>query len=122
MTNPTRIETPSLQQGEDAARAVQQTPNRVTLESIKLKIREVHYLPVPGLPHATVACLILKNGFIVFGESVPADPENYDADLGKRFAYEAALRKVWPLEAYLLREYLADEEQSQRAAELDKSF
>ena len=36
-----------------------------------------------------------------------ADAENFDKELGKKFAYEDALRQMWPLEAYLLRERMS---------------
>lgn len=52
----------------------------------------------------TVCCLVLKNGFTVTGESACASPENFDAELGRRIAREAAKQKIWALEGYLLRE------------------
>lgn len=57
-------------------------------------------------PTLTVCVLTLRNGFTVTGESACASPENYQEDVGNRLAREAAERKVWPLEGYLLRERL----------------
>ncbi len=48
----------------------------------------------------------MQNGFTIIGKSAPASPENYDADLGKRLAYEDAVRQAWPLEGYALRSVL----------------
>lgn len=44
----------------------------------------------------TVACLTLKNGFTVTGESACASPENFNAK-----------QKVWALAGYSLREVLS---------------
>ena len=55
----------------------------------------------------TICIVVLKNGFTVIGKSAPASPANFDAGLGQRLAYEDALRQVWPLMGYALREKLA---------------
>ncbi len=54
----------------------------------------------------TVCCLTLKNGFTVSGESACASPENFDADIGEKIAFENARNKIWALEGYLLKERL----------------
>jgi N4 Gp49/Sf6 Gp66 family protein len=46
----------------------------------------------------------------VIGKSAPADPKNFDRELGREFAKENAIRQLWELEAYLLREKLANAE------------
>jgi len=97
----------SLQISDDQAAAVQQTPHRVTLDSIQSKIDQIEYYNPVFAPQMTVAIVKLSNGFIVLGESAPADPKNYDAELGRKFALENATRKIWPLEGYLLCEKLA---------------
>jgi hypothetical protein len=99
--------TPSLQAADDASAAVQKTPNRITLHSIKSKVTAVNYLHPDLLPSMTICVLQLDNGYVVVGKSAPTDPANYDEELGEQFAYEDALRQVWPLEAYLLRETLS---------------
>lgn len=55
----------------------------------------------------TFCVLVLRNGFTVTGESACASPENFNAEIGRRIAREAALRKVWPLLGYELRSRLA---------------
>jgi hypothetical protein len=89
---------------DQAAAAMQKTPNRVSLDSIKAKIAEVEYHSPALCSHMTVAFVKLANGFIVIGESAPADPANFDANLGRQFAMEDAIRQIWPLEGYALRE------------------
>lgn len=102
----------SLRATDAASAAVQKTPNRVSLDSIEAKIATVEYHNPTICPHMTVAFVKMTNGFIVIGESAPADPENFNAVLGQKFALENAIRKIWPLEGYALRERLAAGEQS----------
>ena len=74
--------------------------------SILEKIVHEDYESPERHPHMTLCVLTLANGYIVVGKSVPADPANYDGRLGEKFAKEDAIRQIWPLEAYLLRERL----------------
>lgn len=55
----------------------------------------------------TICILVMRNGFTVIGKSAPASPENFDEEKGRRFAYEDAIKQLWPLEGYALREKLA---------------
>lgn len=106
MTEQEQLETSNLDTTDAASRAVQKTPNRVSLDSIKAKVVEVQYINPVICPHMTIALVKMANGFILLGDSTPADAANFNALLGQQFAYENALRKAWPLEAYLLRERL----------------
>lgn len=98
------------------------TAPRVTPERIKEVIASEHYFtaeqgaevaapsygdkyPQP-LSLLTFCVLVLKNGFTVTGESACANPENFDADLGRKTARENAVNKIWALEGYLLKEAL----------------
>lgn len=76
---------------------------RVTVDSIRAKICAVEYARADVM---TVCFIHLENGYIVQGSSAPASSENYDYEVGKRYAYDDAFRKIWPLEGYLLREKL----------------
>lgn len=62
-------------------------------------------------PHAldllTFCVLVLRNGFTVTGESACASPENFNAELGRKIARQAAINKLWPLMGYELRSKLA---------------
>lgn len=63
--------------------------------------------PVPkALELLTFCVLVLKNGFTVTGESACASPENFDAEIGRKIAYENARNKIWQLEGYLLKDKL----------------
>lgn len=97
----------SLETTDAESAAVQKTPNRVTLDSLKAKVEREEYIHPECLPTLTVCVLLLSNGFTIVGKSAPADPDNFNAELGRKFAYEDAMRQMWPLEGYALREKLA---------------
>lgn len=84
------------------------TAPRVTLDSIVAKIEHTVYWQPHGTT-LTIAVLRMRNGFICVGESASASAANFDAELGQKLAYEDAVRKLWRLEGYLLRERLASE-------------
>lgn len=81
--------------------------HRVTFNHIKSLVVEEEFHRPNHTRHMTICTLKLKNGFVVLGTSTPADPDKYDSSLGAQLAYDDALRKVWPLEGYLLRERLS---------------
>jgi hypothetical protein len=98
----------SLQIGDALAASVQKTPNRVTLDSMLAKIATEEYLTPSVMPHLTICVIVLKNGFSLVGKSAPADAGNFDAEVGRKFAREDAIRQMWPLEGYVLRERLME--------------
>ena len=105
----------------DAYSAAKATHPRVSLADMEGKIDCEHYftageaiaaLGQPTDPNSpfdllTICLLQMKNGFTIIGKSAPASPENFDPEKGKRFAYEDAIKQLWPLEGYALREKLA---------------
>jgi hypothetical protein len=105
----------SLEQQDAAAAAVAKTPNRVTLQHLKDQVAGyVTYTAgdaarALGLPASaaqdvfTICVLTTKNGFTVLGTSAPADPGNFNAELGGKIAFDNALEQLWLLEGYLLR-------------------
>ncbi|MDH7785065.1 hypothetical protein QBD01_001065 [Ochrobactrum sp. 19YEA23] len=97
----------SLKISDDQSRAVQKTPNRVSLDSMIEKIAREDYIHPESLPSMTICVMQMKNGFVLVGKSAPADPENFDAELGRKFAREDCVRQLWPLEGYALREKLS---------------
>lgn len=54
----------------------------------------------------TFCVLVLRNGYIVTGESACVSPENFDAEIGRRIARENAVQKIWPLLGFALKERL----------------
>lgn len=62
----------------------------------------------PRLRDVTFCVLILRNAWVEVGKSVPVSPENFDAELGRKYAREDAIAKLWPLLGYWLRDKLHD--------------
>lgn len=109
----------SLQVTDAQAAAVAKAP-RVTLEDINNAIAMEHTFTADkavkgcpgendvGLKILTICLLSMKNGYTVMGKSAPASPENFNAELGAKFAREDAIRQLWPIMGYALREKLAN--------------
>lgn len=70
---------------------------KLTPEDIKGLIREIRYVSHNTL---TIAIVDLENGATVTGESNVINPENWDQELGQKFALEKAINKIWELEGY----------------------
>ena len=113
--------TGSLEASEAASAAVAVAP-RVALADIEaaiayeysftagraivaMQMRVTPQTPDP-LDILTVCILVMKNGFTVIGKSAPASPSNFNAALGYKFAREDAIRQLWPLMGYALRDKL----------------
>lgn len=114
---------------EAAIQAKGLTAPRITPEDIKAAIVSEHYfsadqgvfgaaMDIDGtaerrqLPHLsllTFCVLVLRNGFTVTGESACASPENFNAEIGRKLAREAAINKLYPLLGYELKTKLANE-------------
>lgn len=63
--------------------------------------------PAGSLARLTFCVLVLRNGFVVTGESACASPENFDPEIGRQIARQNAVAKIWPLLGYQLRTKLA---------------
>lgn len=101
------------------------TAPRVSIADIENSIAEVHYVNAGMAADAysdtsmdytsgthpldllTLCFLVCKNGFTVVGKSAPASRENFDPEKGRTFAYEDAVKQLWPLMGYALRDRLA---------------
>jgi hypothetical protein len=79
--------------------------NRVTEDQIKSKIKSEVFLVMPDC-RTTICQLVMENGYTVHGYSACVDIGNFDAALGRLYAYQDAFEKIWPLEGYLLAEKL----------------
>jgi hypothetical protein len=96
----------NLKNWDNEAAAVQKTPNRVTLEYMESRVAGIEYINPSTVPQLTLAVVTMKNGFAVIGKSAPADPANFNAELGQKFAREDAMRQLWGFEGYALCERL----------------
>ncbi len=122
---------------EAMIQAAGKTAPRLTLDSIKAVITSEHYFTAAegatgaavtkvalaasghianhifddchedALHLLTFCVLVLRNGFTVTGKSACVSPENFDANIGRKVAFEDAFSQIWPLEGYLLKEKLA---------------
>lgn len=92
-------------ESDAAAEAVAKSDHRVSLDMIEQKIADEIYIEADGNT-LTICILTLRNGYQVTGQSACADPANYNQEMGRRIARENAVKQVWPLEGYLLRERL----------------
>lgn len=62
----------------------------------------------PSLDVLTICLLVTRNGFTIIGKSAPASAANFDRELGRKLAYEDAVRQLWPLMGYALRDQLTE--------------
>ena len=96
----------SEQEIEQQLRAKGKSAPRITPEHVDAAIvgRQVTLIENTMV---IVVVLTLYNGFIVTGVNHgPVDPDNFDAEIGARLAFDAARDKVWELEGYLLADRL----------------
>jgi hypothetical protein len=115
----------SLQATEKECAANAVAP-RVSLADIQLAIERCFYFTggeaaraydpatareqaVSSLDPLTICIVVMRNGFSVIGKSAPASPANYNAELGRKLAYEDAVRQIWPLMGFALRDRLAQQ-------------
>ena len=77
----------------------------VTLEGMLAKVADSQFLLLPD-GRTTLCILTMTSGFTVRGESSCVCKENYNQELGEKYAREDAVKKLWPMEGYLLAEDL----------------
>ena len=110
-------------QTTDAVAAAGATHPRVSLDDIKNSIADFYFVTagdavratragaaqdaLPTLDLLTVCFVVMKNGFVVIGKSAPASAANFDAEKGRTFAWEDAIRQLWPLMGFSLRDQLS---------------
>jgi hypothetical protein len=67
--------------------------------------------PVPAkhpLRQVTICVLVLRNGYKLVGVNEgPVSADNFDAEIGRKYARQKAVDQVWPLMGYELRSKLA---------------
>ena len=110
----------------DAEAAAVAVAPRVTLADIEAAIAERYDIRghqavnngyadalVPSQNHPlgllSICILVMRNGFTVIGKSAPASAANFNAELGRKLAYEDAIRQLWPLLGCNLRQKLHED-------------
>lgn len=81
------------------------TRTSVEKSYIEKRVKDVGYLVMPD-GRTTICTITMINNFTVNGFSACVDPKNFDAALGRKYAYENAFEKLWQLEGYMLAEEL----------------
>lgn len=69
-----------------------------TLNEIELLIANEQFITL-GIK-TTVCLMTLKNGFEIIGTSACVNPKDYNIEIGKKYAREKAMDKLWELEGY----------------------
>ena len=77
------------------------------VDLLKQPARDVSGPLKSSLEILSLCVLVVKNGFTVIGKSAPASADNFNADLGRKLAYEDAIRQLWPFMGFALRERLS---------------
>ncbi|MGH1372969.1 MAG: Gp49 family protein [Cellvibrionaceae bacterium] len=76
-------------------------PDKLTAEDVEATIQKEEYFKSEML---TICALTLKNGFKVTGTSACANPSIYDEQKGREYARIEAVKEIWPIEGYLLKQ------------------
>lgn len=104
----------SLDQTDLDAALVAKAP-RISLSDIHNAVEQRYDLTLADAVHSvdpelkahSICILRMSNGATIIGQSKPARVENYDLVLGRKLAYEDAVRQLWPLMGFALRDRLA---------------
>lgn len=85
-------------------------PNKVNITDMLARVKSTQYFLMYD-NKTTFCALEMVNGYTVWGKSACVDPKEYNQALGEKYAYEDAIRNLWPLEGYLLADFLHVEKQ-----------
>lgn len=115
-----------LKANDALAASVQRTPNRISADHMEGLIVSEFYLngaaaigatelradisaePWRNVAALTICILVTRNGTPLVGSAVPADPGNFNPEIGRQFARQDAMRKLQEREGYMLRQRLHD--------------
>lgn len=83
---------------------------RITLPYIESRVKNREFINPASNPQLTICVLTFDNGFCAVGEAAPASPNNFNAELGQKYAYDNAIKKVFPAFGFTLCEVLRPRE------------
>lgn len=72
--------------------------NRISMEQLESKIKDEQYIKVGK--KSVICILTLINNFELIGHSACIMESNFDFDIGKKYAREKAINRLWELESY----------------------
>lgn len=75
---------------------------KLTPEYLESLVQDETYTR-PGNGTLTICVLTMSGGSQVTGESNVISPQNFDADLGRKYAREKAISRLWELEGYYVK-------------------
>ena len=79
---------------------------KLTKEFLESEIERAEYNRMTStITHCTI---VTKSGFTFTGESACVDPNNYNKELGEKYAYENAFEKMWMPYGFWLHKALAE--------------
>ena len=81
---------------------------KVTIQQISDKIKSESYLVLQD-GRTTLCTLTLENGYTVHGTSSCIDPAEFDLNQGRFHAFNNAMNQIWPLEGYLLAQFIYEQ-------------
>lgn len=85
--------------------------NRVTIEDVQAAIKSETYTVLPD-GRTTICQLTLDNDFTVDGKSACVAKENFNEELGNKYARENAVEKVWQFLGFRLADKLHAEKEA----------
>ncbi len=117
----------NLEQSDAQVAAVSKHP-RVSLSDIKAEIIGIYFMTghqfwqqaamtkqdapqidVRSLGSLTICMVVTKNGTTIVGQSAPADPSNFNPEIGMKLALEDCERQLWPRMGWALKQKLYEE-------------
>ena len=84
-------------------RQEEKLPNKVYMTDMLARIKHSKYTKLDD-GKTTLCTLMMVNGYTIIGMSACVDPSEFNEALGEKYAFEDAIRQLWPLEGYLLAE------------------
>lgn len=75
---------------------------RVKSEKIENMMRNAKTTVYTAFDKCTIVAMQFDSGFVLVGSSACVDPENYDVELGVKYAKEHIKDQLWTLEGYFL--------------------
>lgn len=87
------------------------TAPRITHKDVQAAIVSETYTVLPD-GRTTICQLTLDNDFTVIGKSACVSKENFNTELGEKFAREEAVSNVWGLLAFRLADQLHKDKQA----------
>jgi len=105
MQNGFKLNDAALKEALDAS----PSDRRLTPDRIEAAIASEQYIVIPETC-LTICVLTMQNGFNVSAEAACADKANFNKEIGRTVARRNALNQVWPLEGYLLKQRIFEED------------